>query len=69
MINRDQLNVIYKLIDELDQLDNLVSQPDQLVAPLLPETIEEQVIRSTLAIINERRMKIKEMLSGYSIKI
>ena len=69
MINRDQLNVIYKLIDELDQLDNLVSQPDQLVAPLLPETIEEQVIRSTLAIINERRMKIKEMLKGFSIKI
>ena len=69
MINRDQLNIIYKLIDELDQLDNLVSQPDQLVAPLLPETIEEQVIRSTLAIINERRMKIKEMLKGFSIKI
>ena len=69
MINRDQLNVIYKLIDELDRLDNLVSQPDQLVAPLLPETIEEQVIRSTLAIVNERRMKIKEMLSGYSIKV
>lgn len=69
MMNRDQFNLAYKLIEELDQLDNLVSRPSEIVAPLLPETIEEQVIRSTLAIINERRMKIKEMLKGYSIKV
>ena len=69
MINRDQFNLAYKLIEELDQLENLVSRPEQLVAPLLPESVENEVLRANLAIINNRRMQIKDLLKGYSIKI
>ena len=69
MINRDQFNLAYKLIEELDQLENLVSRPSEIVAPLLPESIENEILRANLAIINNRRMQIKDLLKGYSIRV
>lgn len=68
MIDRNQFNQAFRLIEELDQLDNIVSQPEQLVAPLLPESLEKAVLRANLAIVNQRRMEIKDQLKSFEIK-
>lgn len=68
MIDRNQFNQAFRLIEELDQLDNIVSQPEQLVAPLLPESLEKAVLRANLAIVNQRRMEIKDQLKRFEIK-
>lgn len=67
MINREQFNSAFALIEELDQLQNLIAQPEKLVAPLLPESVERDVLQATLVVVKGRVDDIKQQLKGFSI--